>query len=68
MISNKTLITHLARFKCFNVVHSDEAIKVSVTLMHSPSARALSDLNLYGLILVHTLKHLNLAKCVITIT
>ena len=36
--------------------------------MHELKVSALSHLDLYGLILVHTLKHLNLAKCVITIT
>ena len=36
--------------------------------MHSPSAHALCNLKRYCIILVHTLKHLKSAKCVINIT
>ena len=36
--------------------------------MHSPSARALCHLDRYCIVLVHTLKHVSPAKCVITIT
>ena len=36
--------------------------------MHSPLARALRNLERYCVILVHTLKHLKPAKCVINIT
>ena len=37
-------------------------------VMHSPSARALRNLHRYCIILVHTVKHLNLLKCVINST
>ncbi len=53
MTSNKTFITRLASQRVLMVVHSDDAIMLSVELRN---------LKHYCIILVHTLKHLLLAK------
>ena len=67
MTSNKSLIAHVAGFACFNVCTRTMHNALGY-VMHSPSARALHNLERYCIILVHTLKHLKPAMWAITIT
>ena len=50
------VIAHVAGFKCFNVCTRTMHNALGY-VMHSPSARALRNLERYCIVLVHTLKH-----------